>query len=290
MRFASLSIDGDHPIVAGVIGDDYVNLTAVDSRAYASLRGMLAGEGAPISQATQDVERAPRIELDKVQFLPPIPDASKVLCVGRNYAEHAREQGVEIPGEPLIFAKAPSSLSGHAQSVLLPPISDQIDYEAELVVVIGRRTSQVSRDNAMEHVAGYTCGNDVTARDWQKGKPGQQWLLGKSFDTFGPVGPHLVTVDEVPDPSNLTVKMRLNGDIVQAASTRHMMFPVDFLISYLSQVMTLEAGDLLFTGTPSGVGVAREPPVFLQPGDLMEVEIQGVGRLVNRAQLADRMD
>jgi len=156
-----------------------------------------------------------------------------------------------------------------------------VDYEAELVVVIGREGKHIPPSDAMNHVFGYTCGHDVSARDWQKGRPGGQWLLGKTFDTFAPLGPVLVTRDEIPDPHSLDVSFRLNGQTLQQSNTRQFIFTIDYLISHLSKVFALEPGDILFTGTPPGVGVARTPPVFLKPGDRAEVEIQGIGVLIN---------
>jgi 2-keto-4-pentenoate hydratase/2-oxohepta-3-ene-1,7-dioic acid hydratase in catechol pathway len=156
-----------------------------------------------------------------------------------------------------------------------------VDYEAELVVVIGRGGRHIPRDEAMQHVAAYTCGHDVSARDWQKHKPGGQWLLGKSFDSFAPTGPHLVTADEVPDPHSLPIRLRLNGQVMQSSTTAQLIFRIDQLVSYLSEVCTLRPGDLIFTGTPPGVGAARKPPVFLKPGDVAEVEIEGIGILTN---------
>jgi 2-keto-4-pentenoate hydratase/2-oxohepta-3-ene-1,7-dioic acid hydratase in catechol pathway len=217
---------------------------------------------------------------------PPISKPSKILCVGRNYVDHAVETGHSPPVEPLVFSKLSTCVIGHGQSIVLPTASQQIDFEAELVVVVGRKARHVSRANALEYVAGYTCGNDVTARDWQKGKPGQQWLLGKSFDTFAPLGPCFVTADEIPDPQSLSIELRLNGQVMQHANTSDMIFPVDFLIAYISNVCTLLPGDLIFTGTPSGVGVARRPQVFLHPGDEIEVEVEGIGCLRNRCVAA----
>ena len=215
------------------------------------------------------------------RFEPPIAEPGKILCVGRNYVDHAAETGSDLPTEPLIFSKLPTCLIGHGQEIRLPAASRQIDFEAELVVVIGRPAKNVDESQALEYVAGYMCGNDVTARDWQKGKPGRQWLLGKSFDSFAPVGPCFVTADEIPDPQSLSIELRLNGETMQQANTRDMTYSVACLISYLSQVCTLLPGDLIFTGTPAGVGVARDPQVFLRPGDEVEVKIEGIGCLKN---------
>lgn len=212
---------------------------------------------------------------------PPLAAPRKILCVGRNYAAHAAELDAETPTEPLIFSKLPSALIGHGDQIRRPAASSQIDFEAELVAVIGTGGQHIAEQQALAHVAGYTCGNDVTARDWQKSKPGGQWLLGKSFDTFAPLGPCFVTADEISDPQDLTIQLRLNGQVMQQAHTGDMLFSVRQLIAYVSQVCTLEPGDLIFTGTPAGVGAGRQPAVFLQPGDEVTVEIERIGRLTN---------
>ncbi len=231
-----------------------------------------------LSRSIDDFEA---VSGEQISWLPPIPRPSKILAVGRNFAEHAEEQGAEVPTEPIIFCKLPSAIIGHEASVELPRESGQVDFEGELVAVIGKRGRRVSRAGALSHVAGYTCGNDITARDWQKGKPGGQWLLGKSFDTFAPTGPWLVTSDEIPDPQNLQIGLTLNGTVMQAGSTSQQLFPLAELIAYLSRVTTLEPGDLIFTGTPPGVGAARTPPVFLKSGDVLEVTVQQIGTLRN---------
>jgi 2-keto-4-pentenoate hydratase/2-oxohepta-3-ene-1,7-dioic acid hydratase in catechol pathway len=181
----------------------------------------------------------------------------------------------------VIFCKFATTVSADGAPIVLPKVSKKVDYEAELVAVIGRGGRHIPLDAALEHVAGYCCGHDVSARDWQTGKPGGQWLLGKSFDTFAPFGPELVTADELGDPGNLRVQLRLNGRTMQDSSTRQFIFSVAELVAYVSGVCTLHPGDVIFTGTPSGVGVARKPPVYLQPGDEVEVEIERIGVLRN---------
>lgn len=215
------------------------------------------------------------------KLLPPVPLPEKIFCIGLNYRDHAIETGSEIPSEPVVFSKFNSTLIGHGEQIELPKVSSEVDYEAELVVVIGKQAKHVSAADAMQYVFGYTCGHDVSARDWQKGRPGGQWLLGKTFDTFAPIGPCLVTTQEVPDPSNLSVRMHLNGEVVQDSTTAQLIFDIPTLVAHLSQIVTLRPGDLVFTGTPPGVGAARKPPVFLQPGDQCEVEIEGIGTLAN---------
>ena len=207
------------------------------------------------------------------------PIARKIVCIGLNYRDHAAESGVPVPTEPILFSKYPTALIGHGAQIVLPRVSQEVDYEAELVVVIGRKGRHIPRQRALEYVGGYAVGHDVSARDWQLNKPGKQWMAGKTFDTFAPVGPELVTPDEVPDPQNLGIRLRLNGQTMQDSSTSQLVFGVDELIAYLSQVFTLEPGDLIFTGTPPGVGMARKPPVWLKPGDTVEVEIDRLGTL-----------
>jgi 2-keto-4-pentenoate hydratase/2-oxohepta-3-ene-1,7-dioic acid hydratase in catechol pathway len=230
--------------------------------------------------ARSDSRTFPR---SKVRLGAPVPAPQKIICVGRNYAEHASEMGANVGELPVIFNKLPSCVVGPADTVRLPAESDSVDYEGELVAVIGRAARRVAAADAQSHVFGYCCGNDITARDWQKGGPGGQWLLGKSFDTFAPIGPWIVTADEIA-PGQLELQTRLNGEVVQQASTRQLMFTIDFVISHVSRFCTLVPGDLIFTGTPSGVGAGRQPPVFLKHGDRLEVEINGIGCLQNDVQ------
>jgi 2-keto-4-pentenoate hydratase/2-oxohepta-3-ene-1,7-dioic acid hydratase in catechol pathway len=226
-------------------------------------------------------EGAVDVGLGDVHLNPPLKNINKVICIGKNYADHAREMGGEPPEIPVVFSMFPSAIIGPGDDVVLPRISNQVDYEAELVVVIGKPGRHIARERAMDHVFGYCCGNDISARDWQKGKPGGQWLLGKTFDTFAPLGPVLVTKDEIKNPHQLDVCCRLNGEVMQTSNTSSLIFQIDFLISHLSQFITLAPGDLIFTGTPPGVGAGRKPPLFLKPGDTVEVEIESVGVLAN---------
>lgn len=224
------------------------------------------------------------LPLGQVTVLAPLVRPSKVICIGTNYADHAREMGGQPPAIPVVFSKFASAIVGPDQPIQLPTIATQVDYEAELVVVIGRGGKNISRANALDHVFGYCCGNDVSSRDWQKGRPGGQWLLGKTFDTFAPLGPAIVTADEIDDPHDLSIKLRLNGNTMQDSNTSQMIFPIDQLIEHLSKFCVLEPGDLIFTGTPPGVGAGRDPQVFLKDGDRIEVEIQNVGLLANDVQ------
>lgn len=201
------------------------------------------------------------------------------ICVGLNYFDHAREASMEVPKEPILFAKTPNALSGHNAAVRIPPKTAQVDYEAELGVVIGRTCTRVRAKDASGAVSGYVCANDVSARDFQF-KDGQ-WYRGKSADTFGPIGPWLVTSAEIDDPHSLQIKCRLNGRTMQDSNTSNLIFRVPELIEFISQSITLTAGDVILTGTPPGVGFARKPPVFLHGGDRIEVEIEKIGTLVN---------
>ncbi len=219
-------------------------------------------------------------------LLPPTPVPEKIICIGLNYLDHAIETGAQPPSEPVVFSKFNTALVGHGEAIKLPEVAKKVDYEAELVVVIGRTGKNVSEADALDHVFGYTCGHDVSARDWQKGRPGGQWLLGKTFDTFAPVGPCVVPASEFAGtdhqvPGGLRVQMQLNGETVQDSTTEQLIFSVPALIAHLSKIMTLRPGDLIFTGTPPGVGMARTPPVFLKPGDQCSVIVEGIGTLTN---------
>jgi 2-keto-4-pentenoate hydratase/2-oxohepta-3-ene-1,7-dioic acid hydratase in catechol pathway len=208
----------------------------------------------------------------------PIERPGKIVCVGLNYRDHAEEQGVELPAAPLLFAKWPNSLIGPGDQIVIPPAVAQCDYEAELGVVIGSRVSRVSKENALEAVRGYVCANDVTARDLQFGDG--QWTRGKSVDTFCPVGP-LVPAADVPDPHDLSIRAIVSGEVLQDSTTANLIFGVNDIISYASQTVTFEPGDLILTGTPAGVGIFRDPQRLLQPGDEVTIEIERIGSLTN---------
>jgi 2-keto-4-pentenoate hydratase/2-oxohepta-3-ene-1,7-dioic acid hydratase in catechol pathway len=268
------------PRVAGRRLNEIVDLQQADPTLPSCPKALLAGGPEAISRAEKALA-AGRPLREPVRLLAPIPAPEKVLCIGLNYADHARETGAAAPAEPVLFNKFPTAVTAHGEPIVLPALSRQVDYEAELVVVIGRGGRHIPKERARGHVAAYCCGNDVSARDWQLHKPGGQWLAGKSFDSFAPCGPWLVTADELPDPGNLRIQLRLNGRVMQDSSTAQFIFSVDELVSYVSGICTLSPGDLLFTGTPPGVGFARKPPVFLQPGDVVEVEIERLGVLRN---------
>jgi len=215
------------------------------------------------------------------RILPPV-DPPNILALGFSYGRHAGETASRAPESPVLFIKGTNSLLGPGGTILLPKAGpEEVDYEAELALVIGKRAKNVSPEEAMEFVLGYTCGNDVSARDWQMRKQKQQWARGKSFDTFCPLGPFLVTKDEIPDPNRLRIRSILNGKVMQDSSTSDMLFPVAQIVSDLSRSLTLLPGTVIMTGTPEGVGFVRKPPVFLQHGDVITIEIEKIGELTN---------
>jgi acylpyruvate hydrolase len=231
---------------------------------------------------SQEPSRLPQgvfIPVKQVRLRAPLRRPGKIICVGLNYQSHRAEQGIKSPARPVFFLKSSNTICGPGDPIVLPPNSAQVDYEAELAVVIGKRGKGIPEERVFEHIAGYTILNDVTARDMQYGDG--QWFRGKSCDTFGPTGPWLVTADEIPDPHRLRISLTLKGRTMQDSNTSDLIFKIPFLVSYLSQSLTWEAGDLLSTGTPGGVGHYRKPPVYLKPGDTVSVTVEGIGTLTN---------
>ncbi|MBV9241657.1 MAG: fumarylacetoacetate hydrolase family protein [Acidobacteria bacterium] len=222
---------------------------------------------------------------DEVDILAPVPRPGKLICIGLNYRDHAAESNMAIPESPVIFSKFSNCVIGAGSPIVIPPGSTQVDYEAELAFVIGRHGRNVPRERALEYVLGYTNLNDVSSRDFQFADG--QWQRGKSCETFAPMGEYILTTDEVPDPQDLSIKLILNGEIMQDSNTCQMIFGVAELVEFLSRYITLEPGDVVATGTPPGVGFARKPPVFMKDGDTVEVEIAGLGRLSNPVRSAD---
>lgn len=220
-------------------------------------------------------------EVSGLRLAAPIARPSKIVCVGQNYAEHAKEFGGEVPTEPVLFMKATSAYSAPFSDIETPVGSTHLDYEVELAVVIGKKAKNVTEENATEYIAGYSIIGDYSEREFQKLRCGQ-WTKGKSADTFGPMGPCLVSQDELGDVANLGIWTKVNGEIRQSANTRDMIFKVPFLVSYISQFMTLLPGDIIATGTPSGVGMGMNPPQYLRPGDLVEMGIDGIGEIAHR--------
>jgi 2-keto-4-pentenoate hydratase/2-oxohepta-3-ene-1,7-dioic acid hydratase in catechol pathway len=273
--------EGSQESRVGLLTDEGIETIA----GAADLDSVLAGAGV---EALAGAARGELISLENVTLLAPIARPSKVICVGRNYPEHARETGSEVPTEPLIFSKFPSAITGPTDPIVLPAVAPRrVDYEAELAVVIGRGGRDVAEASAMDHVAGFMAANDVTARDWQLKRNGGQWLLGKTFDTFLPLGPALVTRDEVDDLGAVRVRCLVDGEELQNDVVASMMFSIPELIAHVSRVVTLVPGDLLLTGTPAGVGMGRTPPRWLQPGEVVETIIEGVGTLTNPVREAD---
>ncbi len=223
------------------------------------------------------------VELDEVRLLAPVPRPGKIVAIGLNYMDHCREQNVEPPDKPVIFCKFATSLNHPGGAICWSrELTQKVDSEAELAVVMGRTARRVAQSEALDHVFGYTCGNDVSARDLQFSDG--QWVRGKSLDTFCPLGPALVTTDEIRDPQQLEISGRLNGEYLQRSNTKEMIFGVAELVAHCSQAFTLHPGDVILTGTPHGVGIFRDPPRLLKDGDVVEVEIEGIGRLTNHCR------
>ena len=273
MQMKFVSYEYTHgPRFGAVIGNDIIDL----SDAGHSLRSVLATGPLDNLQAVA-AKRKPTVALDHVVLLQVIPDAGRVICVGKNYRDHALEMGGPAPESPVLFMRTVQSLVGHRQSIVAPSASKEYDYEGELAVVIGRGGRRISPDRALSHVAGYTCFLDGSIRDFQK----HSFTAGKNFDSSGACGPWLVPATEVPDPQALNISTRINGEVVQNANTSEMIYSVAAIISYISAFTHLEPGDVIATGTPAGVGAARKPPKWLKPGDKVEVEIERIGVLAN---------
>lgn len=261
------------------VGDELVDLTALGLPA--TLDELLHRGEAGLQAARDVVARATtRRPLAGITYLPPLQQPAKALAIGLNYKDHAAESRFELPKHPVVFQRYPSSWVAHGQPLVRPKVSVQFDYEAELVAVIGRAGRHIPKAHALDHVAGYSMFNDGSIRDHQLRTP--QWLLGKNFDATGAFGPVFVTADELPaGAAGLQIQCRLNGEMLQNANTRDMIFDVAALVAACSEVMTLQPGDMLITGTPAGVGMARQPPVWMKAGDVCEVEIEGIGLLRN---------
>jgi len=255
---------------------DYFDLDSKLCQSVASLLTALASD----TQQLEALRAAGAVlQREDVQLLAPIARPGKFMCIGLNYRDHAEESGMAVPEQPVMFCKLSNAVTGPNAPVILPITSKRVDYEAEFAIVIGRRCHRVSQADAMDAVFGYTCVNDVSARDLQE--MDGQWVRAKSLDTFGPIGEAVVGKEHIADPHKLGIRLRLNGETLQDSSTNQLIFGVAELVSFLSQDMTLEPGDVISTGTPPGVGFARKPPIYLKDGDVMEVEIDGIGVLRN---------
>ncbi len=279
MRFVVFEKNG----VAGLAAESAGELRGImanDPDYPGSLHGLIAAGSAALRAAHQKLIDGAPIDSASIRYLPPIARPGKIVCVGLNYADHTRESPYEQPKYPTFFPRFSSSLVGHGDAIVRPRVSEQLDYEGELVVIIGTGGRHIAREQALEHVAGYSIFNEGSVRDFQFLSP--QWTVGKNFDGTGAFGPVFVTADELPAGARgLRLVTRLNGEVVQDGNTEDMIFDVAELIATLSVAVTLEAGDVIVTGTPAGIGWARKPPLFMRPGDVCSVEIEGIGTLVN---------
>ena len=281
MRIVHFEIGGA-PGIAADEGSGWHGLTQRDGGFPGTLPELIA-QGKDLLRIGRSLGQSPAIDLSAIRLLPPVPVPPKILCVGLNYDDHLEESGLKKPAYPEIFARFATSLIAHQEPIRRPRESKALDYEAELAVVIGKPGRRIPREQALDHVAGYSLFNDASVRDFQLRTP--QWTIGKNFDGTGSFGPWLVTPDAVaPGARGLRIQGRLNGRVMQDARTDQLIFSVAALIEMISVAMSLERGDVIITGTPGGVGVARKPPVFMQPGDVFEVEIEGLGVLTNPVQ------
>ena len=288
MKLVRFQTNGNASLGAIVDGNTVVDFSVADSTLPTSMKALLTLGPAGLQKATTAITNAPdsaKLPLSSVQLLAPVGDAQKILCIGQNYRDHCLEQNQPIPESAILFSKYPTALNDPDGVVRIPKLAKQVDYEAELAVVIGGVGGggrYIPVEEALNHVAGYMCANDVSARDIQFAD--KQWVRGKSPDGFYPTGPYLLTPDEVADPHDLNISLTLNGQTMQTSNTSNLIFNVPFLISYLSQTMTLLPGDILSTGTPGGVGIFRKPPILLKQGDTMSVTIAGLGTLTNTVE------
>lgn len=278
MRFVTIQRDGyTEP---GVQLDD--EIVGLRGAGFDNLSGILGGGADAMDRVARWIDNPPggeRIPVEKARLAAPIPRPPKIICIGLNYRDHAIESNMPIPETPTVFAKFPTAVLAPGAPIVLPKASTRPDYEAELAVVIGKGGRHIPEARWREHVFGYTIMNDVSARDFQMATT--QWMIGKTFDTFAPIGPAIVTADEIDNPHNLAISLDLSGDVMQNSNTSNLIFGVPRLIAYLSSVFTLEPGDIIATGTPPGVGFARTPPRYLMPGDEVRVRIEKIGELYN---------
>jgi 2-keto-4-pentenoate hydratase/2-oxohepta-3-ene-1,7-dioic acid hydratase in catechol pathway len=278
LRFVTLARDGyEEP---GVLADD--ELVGLRAAGFPNMLSVIAGGADATDRISRWAYSAPgshRMDPATTRLRAPLPHPPKIICIGLNYRDHAAESNLAIPEVPTVFSKFSTSVIGHLEPVVLPKNSTRPDYEAEFAVVIGKGGRHIAESDWRKHIFGYTILNDVSARDFQMAT--SQWMIGKTFDTFAPIGPVIVTDDEIEDPHNLDISLTLNGEKLQDSNTRNLIFGIPQLIAYLSSVFTLEPGDIISTGTPAGVGFARKPPRYLAPGDEMKIEVQNIGVLIN---------
>ena len=282
MKFVTFQ-KGETTAVGIVEGDEVVDLSAAAAHLPGTLKELIEMGEEGLKEALDSLDWAAegtRLPLKEVDLLMPVLNPGKTICIGLNYVLHAKEGGHDIPEYPGLFMRGTTSLCGPGEAMIKPKVSDKFDYECELMVVVGKRGRGISKENALDHIFGYTCFNDGSVRDYQR--KGVQWTSGKNFDSTGAVGPWVVTLDELPaGASGLRIQTRLNGEVLQDSNTDDMIFPVPEAIEILSEFATLEPGDLIAFGTPSGVGFARKPAVWMKDGDVVEIEIEGIGVLRN---------
>uniref|UniRef100_UPI00398F136E fumarylacetoacetate hydrolase domain-containing protein 2A isoform X2 n=1 Tax=Pristiophorus japonicus TaxID=55135 RepID=UPI00398F136E len=279
-----LTADDQNGVRVGVQekdGGNVIDLNLFDSSLPRTMKEFLEKGETAMETARRALDCGNAMCHSEITLLPPVTHPDKVVCVGMNYMDHCLEQKVAIPKEPIIFSKFGSSIVGPYSDIIHPAESNEVDWEVELAFVIGKKGKHIKKEEAMDYVAGFTVANDVSARDWQMKRNGKQWLLGKTFDTFCPLGPAIVTRDALSDPHKLGILCRVNEEVMQESNTNQLVFKTEALVAWVSQFVTLYPGDVFLTGTPSGVGVFRKPPVFLKRGDTVECEIDEIGTLRN---------
>ena len=265
------------------IGDRVIRVSEIDPHLPHTLLELLALDGLADLKEKADASDATGMPIDDIEFLPLLPRPGKVICIGRNYAAHAAEGGAAAPNYPEVFYRGATTLVAHNGPIIRPQCSEMLDFEGEFAFVVGKKCRHATQENALDFIAGYTLFNDATIRNYQRFS--SQWTIGKNFDDTGAFGPELVTADTLPDGlAGLTLTTRLNGKLMQTGEVNDLIFPVEKLVVLLSECLTLEPGDVVVTGTPSGVGYARKPPVWMKPGDTVDVEIEGLGKLTNTIQ------
>merc|ERR1719272_922369 len=261
-------------------GGEIADITKANADIPTDMRSLLSMEGG-VAKAKAAVAGAPKIPRDQIRLMAPIYNPEKIICIGMNYVDHCTEQNMPVPTEPVVFSKFASAITEPGSPIMLPAETKKLDFEVELCIVIGKTARRVPKAEAINYVAGYTVAHDVSARDWQLERNGGQWLMGKTFDTFAPIGPAIVTTDEVGDIHAKGIRCRLNGETVQDSNTSEFVFDVPTVVEWVSKLVTLKPGDLIFTGTPPGVGCFRKPQLWLKDGDVVEVEIDGIGCISN---------
>ncbi|EGG15373.1 Fumarylacetoacetate hydrolase domain-containing protein [Cavenderia fasciculata] len=302
LKLVNMELSNGTKSIGALVENDrkVVDLCALEPNIPRDMKSFLNGGMKLLNLASHTLNQnisTNSIEISQVRVKAPIYDPEKIICIGLNYKEHAIETKMPFPSEPIVFSKYSNCIVGPNDNILAPRsiLKDELDYEVELVVVMGREARNVSKEEALEFVAGYTVGNDVSARDWQLKRSGTQWMLGKTFDTFAPIGPAILVNPLMLannsgacandfDPNSLNVKCTVNGNVLQNSNTKEFIFNIQEVISHLSKVMTLKPGDIIFTGTPSGVGLGKSPPVYLKNGDIVTCEIENIGQLVNKVK------